>query len=652
LLHQLHHSRLTTHDSRLIPASSILKQYWGYDAFRPLQEEIIASIMSGNDTLALLPTGGGKSICFQVPALLKEGLCLVISPLIALMQDQVDNLLARDIPAAVIHSGLSYFEVKKILQAGTHGDYKFLYLSPERLETNLFKEYLPALGIDLVVVDEAHCISQWGYDFRPPYLRIAALRDELPNIPLVALTASATPVVQEDTMQKLLFRQPNIFKQSFERPNISYSVFLVDSKINKLINILENVPGSSIVYCSSRKQTKELAELLTLHKISADFYHAGISQELRTAKQQSWISNGTRVIVCTNAFGMGIDKPDVRTVIHFDTPDCLENYYQESGRAGRDGKKSYAVLLSQYADQQALKTLPARRLPPVSDIKKIYQSLADYLQVPVGSGDGQYYDFDLLNFVKNFKLDNIQVINTLKVLEQEGHITFAENIFLPTQVCFTASAEALRAFEEAHPAFEALIKCLLRTYEGIFDNRISVSEKQLSRILRLEIDRVTDQLKQLHAFGIIEYLPQKDTPQIHYLLNRAPASYLHIDQDRYLERKKQYQQRVDTMVSYMELKETCRSRFIAEYFGDREAKDCGACDHCLARKRKSLSTEDFNLIREQIMLKIAKPLTTAALLQQLKKYSPEKIWSVLEFLQAEHILEVNEEGIVSAHSSQ
>ncbi|MBV9989051.1 MAG: ATP-dependent DNA helicase RecQ, partial [Chitinophagaceae bacterium] len=384
----------------MISPSSILKKYWGYDEFRPLQEDIIESVLAGRDTLALLPTGGGKSICFQVPALIKEGLCLVISPLIALMQDQVDNLLARNIPAAVIHSGLSYFEVKKILQSGTQGDYRFLYLSPERLETKLFKEYLPALSVDLVVVDEAHCISQWGYDFRPPYLRIAALREELPDTTLIALTASATPAVQEDIMQKLLFRQPNIFRQSFERPNISYSVFSVDSKINKLIDILNKVPGSSIVYCGSRKQTKELAQLLGLHSIAADFYHAGLPQELRNSKQQSWIANKTRVIVCTNAFGMGIDKPDVRTVIHFDAPDCLENYYQEAGRAGRDGKKSFAVLLYQHADKEALENLPARRFPPIAEIKKIYQSLADYLQVPVGSGEGQYYDFDLLNFVR------------------------------------------------------------------------------------------------------------------------------------------------------------------------------------------------------------------------------------------------------------
>jgi ATP-dependent DNA helicase RecQ len=625
---------------------SILQQYWKHDQFRPMQEEIIQSVLDGKDTLALLPTGGGKSICFQVPALLTEGLCLVISPLIALMRDQVDSLLQKDIPAVALHSGLSFYEVKQVLQQATHGDYKFLYLSPERLETNLFKEYLPALNVSLLVVDEAHCVSQWGYDFRPPYLRIATLREELPDTPVIALTASATPVVQQDIIDKLKFVDGNIFRQSFERPNISYSSFCVDSKVNKVIEILNKVPGSSIVYCSSRKQTKELAYLLGLQGISADHYHAGLPQEQRNEKQEAWINNKVRVMVCTNAFGMGIDKPDVHSVIHFDIPECLENYYQEAGRAGRDGKKAYAVLVYQKENLDALAMMPDKRFPAIAEIKRIYQSLADYLQIPVGIGEGQYFDFDLLEFVKNFKLDSLLVINTLKVLEQEGHITFSESIFLPAQVNFITSKETLNQFEISHPGTEPLIKCLLRTYEGIIDNRVSIYEKQLARLCRLTIEEVKEQLLQLRSFGIIEYLPQKDTPQVHFLLNRASAQYLQIDQDHYLERKKLFGERVQNMIRYVSITDLCRSRYIANYFGDRDVKDCGSCDNCLAKKRKIVSPEEFRLIETHIIGSITAPISVNELLGQLKKYSKEKIWAVLDFLQAEQSISVDEQGFI------
>ncbi len=611
-----------------------------------MQEDIIQSVLDGKDTLALLPTGGGKSICFQVPALMKDGLCLVITPLIALMQDQVGGLMQKDIPAVALHSGLTFYEVKKILQQATHGDYQFLYLSPERLETNLFKEYLPALNVSLVVVDEAHCVSQWGYDFRPPYLRIAGLREELPAVPLIALTASATPIVQKDITDKLKMPGAQIFRQSFERPNISYSCFCVDSKVNKLAEILHNVPGSSIVYCSSRKQTKEIAYLLGLQQISADHYHAGLTQQLRIEKQQAWINNTVRVMVCTNAFGMGIDKPDVRTVIHYDIPDCLENYYQEAGRAGRDGKKSYAVLIYQKENLDGLKALPDKRFPPIPEIKKNYQALADYLQIPVGIGEGQYFDFDLPEFVKNFKIDSLSVINTLKVLEQEGHLNFSETIFLPSQINFTASKEELSQFEISHSHLEPLIKCLLRTYEGIIDNRVSVYEKQLARLCRITVEEVKEQLAELRSFGMIEYLPQKDTPQIHFLLNRASAQYLQIDQDKYLERKKQFEARVQNMIGYILLKDDCRSSFIARYFGDNDVKDCGNCDNCLAKKRRSISQEEFSLIETNIMQSLHSKISVTDLLGRLKKYNKEKTWTVLEFLQSEQVINIDEEGFI------
>lgn len=611
-----------------------------------MQEEIIRSILGGNDTLALLPTGGGKSICYQVPALMMDGLCLVISPLIALMQDQVNGLEQKGIPAVALHSGLAYYEVKKILQQATHGDFTFLYLSPERLETALFKEYLPAMNVSLVVVDEAHCVSQWGYDFRPPYLRIAQLREEVPGIPLIAVTASATPVVQEDILAQLKMHHPKVFRQSFERPNISYSCFCVDSKINKLQEILNNVPGSSIVYCSSRKQTKELAYLLNLQNIQADHYHAGLSQEQRTQKQEAWIQNQVRVMVCTNAFGMGIDKADVRSVIHYDIPDCLENYYQEAGRAGRDGKRSYAVQIYQPDGIDNLRSLPDKRFPPVPEIKRVYQALADYLQLPVGVGEGQYFDFDLLEFVKNFKLESMLVINTLKVLEQEGHITFSESIFLPSQVNFNTTRESIEQFEQSHPETENLIRCLLRTYEGIFDNRVSVHEKQLAWLCRLSIEEIQKQLLLLQSFGIIEYLPQKDTPQIHFLLNRAPAQYLQINQDRYLERKQQFTERVENMIRYLLLPEQCRSRYISNYFGDTEGKDCGNCDNCLTRKRKAISPEEFLQIEQGIKQNAQAGIAVTLLIKQLGQFSKEKIWAVLDFLQTEEIIRIDEQEII------
>jgi ATP-dependent DNA helicase RecQ len=625
---------------------SILQHYWHHHSFRPMQEEIIQSVLEGNDTLALLPTGGGKSVCFQVPALMTDGLCLVISPLIALMRDQVDGLVEKGISAVTIHSGLSFYEVKTILQQATHGDFRFLYLSPERIESALFKEYLPALNIHLLVVDEAHCVSQWGYDFRPPYLRIAALRKELPDVPIIALTASATPIVQDDIIEKLGFRKEKIFRQSFERPNLSYSCFGVDSKINKLLDILHKVPGSSIVYCNSRKQTKELAQLISLQEIKADFFHAGLTQEIRNSKQEAWINNRIRVMVCTNAFGMGIDKPDVRSVIHYDIPDCLENYYQEAGRAGRDGKKSFAVLLYHPQNLSALTELPDLRFPPISEIKKIYQALADYLQIPVGIGEGQYFDFDLYRFVKNFSLDALQVVNTLKVLEQESHLSFSESIFLPSQVCFTTSKEILNQFVESHPQTDILVKCLLRTYQGIFDNRVSVFEKQLARLCRLDIGEITDQLKQLQSFGLIEYLPQKDTPQIHFLLNRASARYLQISQDQYLDRKKRYADRVENMKQYIQLENECRSRYIGNYFGDNQLKDCGICDTCLAKKRKTLSEQEFQQIEEKIYQVLPVTNRLDGLLQQLPAISKEKIWTVLDYLQGEALLIIDEQGFI------
>jgi len=620
----------------------ILAKYWKHQNFRPSQEAIIQSVLDGNDTLALLPTGGGKSICFQIPGIMLKGMCLVISPLIALMKDQVDSLNQKGIPSAALHSGLTFYEVKKLLREAVEGNYQFLYCSPERLESKLFIEFIPDLPISLLVIDEAHCISQWGYDFRPPYLRIAATKKQLGNIPLIAVTASATPRVQNDIIHKLALKQTAVFRQSFERPNLSYSNFLVDSKINKILDILHKVAGSSIVYCNNRRQTKKVAEALALQGIAADFYHAGLTQPIREMKQQAWLQNKIRTMVCTNAFGMGIDKADVRIVIHHDVTECLENYYQEAGRAGRDGKKAYAVLLYQLKDMADLLSNSQKKFPSIKIIKQVYQAIADYLQIPVGSGEGIYYNFDLAGFTKNFKLDVLLVVNVLKVLEQEDHISFSENIFLPSQISFTVDKDILTLFEKEHTDLEPIIKALLRSYEGIINNRVSVYEQQIAKICRLKTEEVNLALKQLMLHGIIEFLPKKETPQIQFLLNRAPAEYLIINQDAYLERKKLYEERVQTITHYASTLSECRSKFISNYFGDASKKNCGICDNCLNEKKKKLTNKEFATIEEKLKTLGNTSIALTPFIDSFKLLNKEKVWAALSFLQSEEKIVITE----------
>jgi ATP-dependent DNA helicase RecQ len=479
-----------------ISIHQILKENWGYDEFRPLQEDIINSILEGKDTLALLPTGGGKSICFQVPALAKEGICLVISPLIALIKDQVEGLKKKGILALSIYSGMSFLEVKKTLQNAAHGNYKFLYVSPERLATDLFLDYLPSMNINLIAVDEAHCISQWGYDFRPSYLRIAAVREQLPKIPILALTASATQSVQNDICEKLLFKKTEQrFQQSFERANLSYSVFNVVSKQNKLLEILNNVKGSGIVYCKSRKQTKDIAELLTLNNINADFYHAGLSNDERNKRQENWINNSTRIITCTNAFGMGIDKPDVRLVVHYSVPDCIENYYQEAGRAGRDGKRAYAVMLYNHREVADMQLQSDIRYPDKATIKQVYIAIMNHLQVAAGSGEGNSFDFDMASFSAAFKINMLTATYAIKTLEQEEILWFNEVFFKPSTLVFNSNREQLEDFEKQFPSFEKLIKGLLRSYEGIFDYPATIYETELARFIKKKYRRGEERIK-------------------------------------------------------------------------------------------------------------------------------------------------------------
>jgi ATP-dependent DNA helicase RecQ len=626
---------------------SILKQYWGYESFRPLQEDIIQSILQGEDTLALLPTGGGKSICFQVPALAKPGLCLVISPLIALMKDQVENLRRKNITAYAIYSGMKRREVINIFQVISESNCKFLYVSPERLETNLFLEYLPSFDINLIAVDEAHCISQWGYDFRPPYLRIAGLRKELAGIPVLALTASATAVVQKDICNKLNFISMRIFRQSFERPNLSYSVFSIDSKINKIVEILQKVKGSSIVYCKSRRRTKEFSDLLNMHGIVSSYYHAGLTSEERTSKQESWINNQIRTMVCTNAFGMGIDKPDVRVVIHADVPDCLENYYQEAGRAGRDGKKAYAVLLYDKRELKELQDLPKIRFPEIEQIRLVYQSLMNYLQVPSGSGEGIYYDFDMNDFIKKFGHDSQQVLYSLKALEQEQILNFNDQVFLSSRVQFITDKETLYEFENTHPDLEPIVKALLRTYEGIFDQPVFIHEKSIAFLLRKDLPSVIEGLRRLHMMGIIDYAAQKDSPQIYFIQNRVHTSELNINKENYNKRKQQLINRITEFIKYITNTRNCRSQIIGSYFGDDTIKNCKICDNCLNHHNNEISNEEFENIHHKILTLLEpKPFQSRELLQHLPGIKKEKAWKVVHFLQAENKIELDKDGMI------
>lgn len=622
----------------------ILQQYWGYESFRPLQQTIIESVLAQKDTLALLPTGGGKSLCFQVPALAQEGICLVVSPLIALMKDQVENLKKKGILAAAVYSGMSRRQITQTLKNIAYGPYKFLYLSPERIETSLFLEYLPAMQVNLIAVDEAHCISQWGYDFRPSYLRIAALREQLPDTPVLALTASATPEVQKDICQQLQFKEQHVLRQSFERKNLSYSVFKADAKLTKLLQVLTKVKGSAIVYCKSRKRTVEIASLLQMHQLLATAYHAGLPQEQRAQRQQDWIDNKVQVIVCTNAFGMGIDKPDVRVVVHLDVPDCLENYYQEAGRAGRDGQKSYTVLLYDERDVKELKELHEKRFPSFTVIKQAYHALINYLQIPIYSGEDISYSFQFEDFIKKFKLDSHTALYSLKALEQDGWLDFNEKSFAPATVVFTASKTLLYDFQQAHPEYEAILTTLLRTYGGIFDFPAFISERLLSQLLQTKEEEVKLQLQKVMGFHLIQYVPQNDAPQIIFRKNRVAVEELTLNLAGYKKRKEVFIKRVEKILSYTQTGQ-CRSQFINQYFGDDKAMACGICDNCLKVRKTELSSEEFELIKNKILESVANTTkTTPELLALLSGIKKEKAWRVIDFLQAEQKIYVNANG--------
>ncbi|WP_336516196.1 ATP-dependent DNA helicase RecQ [Pollutibacter soli] len=622
----------------------VLKEYWGYESFRPLQQDIMNEVISGNDALAILPTGGGKSLCFQVPAIAMEGICIVVTPLVALMQDQVHQLRKRNIPAEALHTGMAFHDLKNVLEKVIHNQCKFLYVSPERLKTALFREYLPAMPLNLVAVDEAHCISQWGYDFRPSYLDIAELRKEKPDIPVLALTASATAEVQADILEKLLMENATTFRQSFERANLSYSRFMVDSGYSKLVDVVKKVEGTAIVYTRSRKRTKDVYELLARENISAAFYHAGLDTATRKKIQEQWIKNEVRVMVSTNAFGMGIDKPDVRLVVHLDSPDCLENYYQEAGRAGRDQKKAYAVLISKPGEKEELLRHADDRYPAMETIRKVYDSLCNYLQIPVNSGAEINYDMEFSEFIQAFKLETKQVIYSFQALQQSGILSYQEQVFQPSTVCFTTTREQLEQVSESSEKLDDLVKALLRTYGGIIDFPTSISEKQLSKILFIEKNEISALLTYLANAGIIRYSPQKEKPQIRLLTDRVSINDLTIDLKSYQQRKEAYIQRVTEMIRYTETQE-CRAVFVGRYFGDEKIKKCGICDNCINRKKKEMSRSEFEVIENAILTQLAiSNLTVKDILKAIPQFKSEKVMEVISLWEAEKKIRVDSLG--------
>ena len=625
----------------------ILKQYWGYDSFRGIQEEIIKSIGEERDTLGLMPTGGGKSITFQVPALAKDGLCIVITPLIALMKDQVQNLRQRGIKAVAIYSGMTRQEILIALENCIFGNYKFLYISPERLDTDIFKQKLRAMKVNMITVDESHCISQWGYDFRPAYLKIADIRELLPGVPLLALTATATPDVVQDIQSRLKFREKNVFRMSFERKNLAYIVRKTDNKTAELLHILRRMPGSAIIYVRSRRRTKETTELLTHEGITADFYHAGLDNAVKDIRQKRWQDGECRVMVATNAFGMGIDKPDVRLVIHLDLPDSPEAYFQEAGRAGRDGEKAYAVILYSKSDKVTLHKRIPDTFPDKDYIKKVYEHLQYYYQMAMGDGLGCTKEFNLEEFCRKFKHFPVPADSALKILTQAGYIEYTDEQDNASRIIFTIRRDELYKLREMGNETEALVQTILRSYTGLFTDYAYISETALSLRTGLTRQQIYNVLMSLSKRRIIDYIPRKKTPYIIYTRERVELNHLHISPAVYEERKERYEARIRAMVDYVTSETACRSRMLLRYFGEKNENNCGQCDVCLSgHAAHELPTDTFEKLKKELLTILQEQVLTPAEVAEKTEADRDLLSHTIQYLLEEGEIKIKD-GILS-----
>ena len=620
----------------------ILKRHWGYDAFRPLQEDIIQNILSGNDTLALMPTGGGKSICFQMPAMVAEGLCLVVSPLISLMHDQVENLKKRGIPTAKIVSGMNQFEIEIVLNNCVHNKIKILYVSPERLKSKVFIEHLKQMKLSMIAVDEAHCISQWGYDFRPPYLDIADIRSIHPYAPIIALTATATPNVINDIKDKLLFRKNNkVFRKSFYRDNLAYMVFNEEDKYGRMLRIMHKVRGSGIVYVRNRKRTKEIAEYLYSQGIRATHYHAGLSDKERYMHQQRWQEGKVDVMVATNAFGMGIDKSDVRYVIHLDLPDSIEAYFQEAGRAGRDGKQAYAIILYNSSDIETLKESYQNNYPALSYIQNIYRGVCNYYRIPIGSGSDLAFDYNPSDICNTYRLKIVPFTASMKFLEREGLLSIPEKQETESKLMITVSKHELYNFQVAHTKYDAFIKMILRMYGGVFTDFVPISELFIAKTLHYKTSDVEAMLADLDKMKVLSYKRKTDKPQIIFTSPRVDASYLYLTDSNYNGLKKNALSRMEGMIDYVQDNNRCRSNMLLRYFGEENDTPCRKCDVCITSRKK---TKDTDTLQQQIVdILKNNPMTIVQLVEHLDNVAEDTIATVVRAMLEYGLLEMNDD---------